>query len=164
MSECLEITRIESLQPPYNLFWRQVEEKVIPFCLEHDISVIPYSSLAQGLLTGKFASVEDVPKDDIRVHNRLFQEETLKVALQEVEKLREIAKRYGKTPGQTALNWALAKPGITSVIVGAKRPSQIKDNVGAVGWALSEEDSMAMDEMGERVMATLGDKNPNPFC
>jgi len=163
ITECLKLGRIEALQPPYNLFWRHIEENLVPFCMKNEISIFTYSPLAQGLLTGKFKSPEE-KFDNIRSHDLLFQGETFRVALEQVERLREIAKRYRKTPAQTALNWTLNQPGITSLIVGAKRPRQLMENIGAVDWGLSQEDISAMDSMGKTVMATLKDKNPSFFC
>jgi len=164
MMECLECGRIEALQPPYHLFWRYIEEDIIPFCIKNEIGIFAYSPLAQGLLTGKFKSAEE-KFSDIRSHNLLFQVETFRVALEQVEKLREIAKNYGKTPAQTALNWTFNQPGITSAIVGAKHPTQLRENIGAAGWKISQEDLLVMDRMSKTVMGTLKDKikdkNPN---
>ena len=162
MEECLKIGRIETSQSPYSLFWRHTEDKVIPFCVRNEVGVFAYSPLAQGLLTGKVTAGQKF--DDIRSHNKLFKGKTFEVALQQVERLKKIAQKYGKTPAQVALNWASSQQGIISVIAGAKRPSQLEENLGAVGWELSGEDMSEVGKMGEAVMDTLEDKDPNFFC
>lgn len=155
MQEALQYGPIVSSQPAYSLFFRYIEKREVPFCLEHNIGIIPYSPLAQGLLTGKFSPDWRPPDDDNRRFNRLFMEPTYSVALEQVEKLRQIGDKYGKTPAQVALRWLLQQPGVTSVIAGAREASHVADNVGAAGWELAPEDLAALSAAGDRVMATL---------
>ena len=159
MAGVLEHGRIESLQPPYSLFWRHTEKRILPFCREHEIGVIAYSPLAQGLLTGKFGPKLDLPEDDIRHKNELFKGETYPVALQAVEEVRPIAEKHGRTLGQVAINWVLCQPGLTAAIVGARNPQQARENVGGAGWRLDEGDLAKLDALGNRVMAKL-DESP----
>jgi aryl-alcohol dehydrogenase-like predicted oxidoreductase len=155
MQEALQYGPIVSSQPAYSLFFRYVEKRETPFCLEHSIGIIPYSPLAQGLLTGKFARDWRPPGDDNRRFNRLFQEPTYGVALDQVEVVRQIGEKYGKTPAQVALRWLIQQPGVTSVIAGARNERQVADNVGAAGWELAPEDAAALSAAGDKVMATL---------
>jgi myo-inositol catabolism protein IolS len=157
MQEALSVARIESLQPPYNLFWRHIEKDILPFCIENEIGVIAYSPLAQGLLTGKFTKDTKFPENDIRSHALLFQGDIFLTALEAVEEMKPIAQKYGKTLGQVALNWLLCQPGITSAIVGARRPSQVEENVGGQGWKLEDEDLKTLDQLSKRVMSKLDD-------
>jgi len=157
MAECLEYGRIESLQPPYSLFWRHVEAKTLPFCRQHDIGVIAYSPMAQGLLTGKFRRDTEFPEDDIRRSNVLFRGETYQTALEALEAIKPIAQARGKTLGQTAVNWVLRQPGITAAIVGGRNPQQVQENVGAADWSLTDEEVAALSKLGDKVMATLDD-------
>ena len=159
MKEALSVARIESLQPPYNLFWRHIEPDIPRFCIENDIGMIAYSPLAQGLLTGKFTRDHQFPESDIRSHAVLFQGEAFRTALDVVDEMRPIAAKYGKSLGQLALAWVLAQPGITSAIVGARRPSQIAENLGGQGWILDPADVEKLSQLGMRVMAKLDD-NP----
>ena len=155
MQEALQYGPIVSSQPAYSLFFRYVESREVPFCLENNIGILPYSPLAQGLLTGKFTRDWRPAGDDNRRFNLLFREPTYGVALEQVEVLREIGARYGKTPGQVAIRWMIQQPAITSAIVGARNEAHVADNLGAAGWELAPEDVAALSAAGDTVMATL---------
>ncbi len=157
MAHALEIGRFDSLQPPYSLFFRHIEKSIVPFCLENDISIVPYSPLAQGLLTGKF-NPDNRPEDN-RSSNKLFQSPTFEAALEAVATVREVGEHYERTPAQTAIRWVLQQPGITSAIVGARNPRQVQENVGAMGWELSDEDIKMLSDVGDEVMSTLPDED-----
>ncbi len=101
---------------------RDIEKEIKPFCDENGITVIAYSPLAQGLLTGKY-SRDRLPSDEVRRGNPLFSNpENLEQALRLVEVLRDIARGRGKTVSQVALNWLIRDPNVVA-IPGAKRPS-----------------------------------------
>jgi aryl-alcohol dehydrogenase-like predicted oxidoreductase len=131
---------ITSLQPPYSLVRREVEASILPFCEEHKIGVIAYSPMASGLLTGawtreRFAAL---PADDWRREkNKQFQEPLLTRNLKLVELLREIGAPHAKTPAQVAVAWVLRHPAVTGAIVGARRPGQLPELLGAADWQLS---------------------------
>lgn len=150
MRKGLEGGRIDTCQPPYNLFWRQFEHDVIPFCHDNDIAVIPYSTLAQGLLTGKFRTREDIPHD-IRSNNKLFGEGVFEQCVEVINTLDQIADRYDKTPAQVAIAWTLQAPGITAPIVGARNRKQLEGNLGAVGFRLSEDDWNTLSDAGMKI-------------
>jgi aryl-alcohol dehydrogenase-like predicted oxidoreductase len=154
MREAVATARIDTCQPPFNVFWREIDDTVLPFCREHNIAVLPYSPLAQGLLAGRFRNRSDIPQD-IRSHSKLFAEGIFEQCLQVVEFIGEIAKRHGKTLAETAINWTIHVPGITSAIVGARRPSQVWDNVGAVGWRLSDQEMEEISRRGLEVARQL---------
>ena len=118
---------IASIQPSYSMVNRKIEDEILPYCVEHQIGVIPYSPMQSGLLTGKFTRdhIESLPDTDWRLHTAPFREPVLSANLDLVEKLRDISARLGIPIGQIAIAWALLRPEITSVIVGARRPSQI---------------------------------------
>ena len=163
LAEGLQAGRIESLQPPYSLYWRHIETDILPFCREHNIGVIPYSPMAQGLLTGKFSLENHPAPEDNRSHNKLFRGDTYEVAVKGIEVVREIGQKYGKTPAQTAVRWVVQQPGLTAAIVGARNPQQIKENVGAADWELSAQDIDTLSAVGDKVMATLPDDDPRPW-
>jgi len=163
IAEALQYGPVVSLQPPYSLFWRYIEKETLPFCREHNIGVIPYSPLAQGLLTGKFSLSNRPPADDNRAHNRIFLDPTYEVALQQVEVVRQVAARYGKTPAQVAIRWVLQQPGITAAIVGARNERQVAENLGADGWTLAPEDMATLTAAGDKVMASLGLEEDTPM-
>ena len=155
MQEALQYGPIVSSQPAYSLFFRYIERREAPFCLENNLGILPYSPLAQGLLTGKFARDWRPADDDNRRFNVMFQDPAYGVALDQVEVLREIGAKYGKTPGQVAIRWMLQQPAITAAIVGARSEAHVADNVGAAGWELAPEDVAALSAAGDKVMALL---------
>lgn len=154
MRQGMEGGRIDTCQPPYNLFWRQFEHDVIPFCQDNGIAVIPYSTLAQGLLTGKFRTREDIPHD-IRSNNKLFSEGIFEQCVEVINMLDGLADKYDKTPAQVAIAWTLQAPGITAPIVGARNRKQLEGNLGAVGLRIDQEDWDALSEAGMKVSGQL---------
>ena len=144
-----KIHPVASLQPPYSMLRRDVEEELLPYCAEHDIGVIVYSPMQAGLLTGKFSHdyVEGLPEDDWRRDSRAFNEPRLSVNLDFVEKLRPIAERHGRTLPQLAIAWVLRRPEVTAAIVGARRPSQIEETAPAADWVLPDEDVAEIDRL-----------------
>jgi len=143
VSNLRRIQKIEpptSLQPPYSLLRPEIEEELLPYCLEHHIGVIPYSPMQSGLLTGKMTRerVAALPAGDFRRNNRFYQEPLLTRGLALADRLREIAARHGRSPGEAAIAWVLANPAITAVIVGARHPEQVDELAGAGEFRLSK--------------------------
>src|SRR5438067_5527747 len=131
---------ITSLQPPYSMLRRDVEESVLPYCQAHDIGVIVYSSMQSGLLTGAWSKerLAALPADDWRREkNKHFQEPLFSRNLQLAELLRPIGGRHGKSAGEVAIAWTLRHPAVTGAIVGARRPGQLRELVGAAEWRLT---------------------------
>jgi myo-inositol catabolism protein IolS len=158
LSEAAQHGRIDSLQPPYSLFWRQVEQEAAPYCIENKISILAYSPLAQGLLTGKFQRGHTFEKGDNRSGNRLFQGETYERAQLALERLRPLADKYGITLGQLSLAWLIAQPQ-TSAIVGARNAEQASQNAAAGDIEIDADDLEMIDEIGRTVTDRL-DNNP----
>jgi aryl-alcohol dehydrogenase-like predicted oxidoreductase len=156
LEEAAKYGKIDSLQPPYSLFWRKVEKDALPYCLENNITLLAYSSMAQGLLTGKFGPDHKFAKGDHRSRNKLFQPENYKRVQKALERLRPIAKANNITLGQLALAWIVSQPGICA-IAGARSAEQAVQNAGAGNLRLSEEDLSAMDEIGKTVTDPLDD-------
>lgn len=158
LAEATQLGQVDSLQPPYSLFWRGVEQDAMPFCIENNISIIAYSSLAQGLLTGKFGPNHKFPSEDIRAKNRLFQEENYQRAQRALEQLRPIAEKYQTSLASLALAWLIAQPQ-SSAIVGARNSEQAGQNAKAAEIKLSQTDLEAMDKISHSVTTYL-DSNP----
>jgi aryl-alcohol dehydrogenase-like predicted oxidoreductase len=146
----MEVTHpVASLQPPYSMLQRDVEEELLPYCAAHDIGVITYSPMQSGLLTAKFTKERAVhlPDNDWRKRDPYFREPELSANLALVEKLRPIAERNGRTVAQLAIAWVLRRPEVTAAIVGARRPSQIEETARAGDWVLSAEDIAEIDAL-----------------
>lgn len=150
--------RIACLQPNHSLLWRSIERRVLPLCIEHDIGIITYSSLCQGILAGRFKKQSDVPPD-MRSRNYRLQPERFNETAKVVTALEEIAGKYGKTPAQTALRWLLDQPGISAPIVGASRREQVDDNIKALDWKLEPEDWDALSTVSAPLSANLGPRD-----
>lgn len=140
---------VASLQSPYNMLERGIEERLLEYCSKNNIGVIAYSPMQKGILTGKFTRerVQNLPKDDHRRRDQRFQEPELSANLKLVEDLRPIAEKNGKTVAQLAIAWVLRRPEVTAAIVGARRPSQIEETVIAGEWVLSKEDIATIDAL-----------------
>jgi myo-inositol catabolism protein IolS len=156
MEEAAAFGRIDSLQPPYSLFWRKVETDALPYCRENHITVLAYSSMAQGLLTGKFGPDHTFAKGDHRFKNKLFQPENYRRVHEALDKLRPIAAANQITLGQLALAWLISQPGVTA-IAGARNARQAAQNAAAGNVRLSEKDLAAVDEIGKIVTDPLDD-------
>lgn len=149
---------IVSLQPPYSLLWRHVETDAMPLCTANGMSILAYSPMAQGLLTGKFGPGHRFERGDHRRANRLFQEPVYARVHAALEALRPIADRHGITLGQLALAWVLHQPGACA-IAGARNEAQAIENTRAAAVALTPEDLAEMDRISRPVMDHLDD-NP----
>jgi len=158
MAEARQYGPIESLQPPYSLFWRMVEKEAAPYCREQNMTILAYSPMAQGLLTGKFGPDHQFAKGDHRAGNRLFEPDHFARAQQALSELRPLAAQYRISLGQLALAWIIAQPNCCA-IAGARNADQAVQNAAAGDVKLSEEDLAAMDRIGRTVTDHLDD-NP----
>jgi myo-inositol catabolism protein IolS len=149
---------IESLQPPYSLFWRCMEQETLNWCREEGITTLAYSSLAQGILSGKFGPDPQFAKGDHRKDNRLFQPEIYPAVLAAIDRLRPIAVAHDITLAQLALAWVLAQPQ-TCAIAGARSAEQATANAAAMAVELSADTLTEMDAISRTVTDKL-DANP----
>jgi len=158
LEEAARHGRIDSLQPPYSLFWRHVEEDAMPYCRGNDITLLAYSSMAQGLLTGKFGKDHKFARGDHRARNKLFGKDHAQRVQRALDELHPIAERHGITLGQLALAWVIGQPG-TCAIAGARNAEQVVENAKAAEVRLTPSDLAEMDAIGRRVTDQL-DANP----
>jgi aryl-alcohol dehydrogenase-like predicted oxidoreductase len=156
IQEAEEIGVVDSYQPPYSLFWRQMEETAIVYCREKGITVLAYSPMAQGILTGKFGPEPKLEKGDHRAKNILFQPEHFRRIQSALDALRPIAERNELTLGQLALAWVVSQTG-TCAIAGARNAAQAVQNARAGGVTLSQEELAEIDRIGRTVTDHLGD-------
>jgi aryl-alcohol dehydrogenase-like predicted oxidoreductase len=139
---------VASLQPPYSMLVRGVEDELLGFCAANAIGVVCYSPMQKGILTDKFTRgwVAGLAKDDHRSQlDARFQEPELSRNLAVVDGLKPLARQAGHSVAQLAIAWVLRRPEVTSAIVGARKPSQIEETAGAGDWTLSPAEIAAVD-------------------
>jgi aryl-alcohol dehydrogenase-like predicted oxidoreductase len=133
---------VTSLQPPYSLLHREIEDQVLPYCLREGIGVIVYSPMASGLLTGAMTRerAAKLPEDDWRKNHPDFTEPNLSLNLALVERLQQIARRHNRSAGEVAIAWTLHHPAVTGAIVGARNARQAEGVMRAGEVRLTAED------------------------
>ena len=148
MARISKFGEITSLQPPYSMVRPEVEHSILPHCQGSNIGVIAYSPMASGLLTGAMTRerIAAMPDDDWRKEkNKFYQEPLLTRNLNLVELLRGISARHGRSAGEVAIAWVLRHPAVTAAIVGARRPGQLKELLGAADWRLTPAEVSEID-------------------
>jgi len=144
-----KIAPVTSLQPPYSLIRREVEEDTLPYCLHAGIGVIVYSPMASGLLTGAMTRerAAKLPNDDWRSSSPEFQEPKLSHNLAIVERLQEVGRRHGRSAGEVAIAWTLRNPAVTGAIVGARNARQADGIMRAGELRLSDKEVSEIEEV-----------------
>jgi aryl-alcohol dehydrogenase-like predicted oxidoreductase len=147
MRRAQKIAPIASLQPPYSLLAREIEDAVLTYALNQSIGVIVYSPMASGMLSGAMTRerIASMPADDWRKSSANFQEPLLSRNLRLVETLRAIGDRYQATPGEVAIAWTLRNPAVTGAIVGVRSAPQVSGIAGGADIQLSAEDVRAIE-------------------
>jgi aryl-alcohol dehydrogenase-like predicted oxidoreductase len=137
-----EVAPVETMQPPYSLIDRHIEDEILPFAAHQGIGVIVYSPMGSGLLTGAMTQerIAGLPDDDWRKHDGRFREPQLSRHLALVERLRTVAARHDSTPGAVAAAWTLRNPAVHGAILGFRRPDQVEAVLGASSLVLSDAD------------------------
>jgi aryl-alcohol dehydrogenase-like predicted oxidoreductase len=136
------IAPVETLQPPYSLVARDVEQDILPYAERARIGVIVYSPMGSGILTGAMTRerIEHLPDDDWRKHDQRFHDPQLSQHLATVRRLQVVASRYGTTPGAVAVAWTLRNPAVDGAIVGFRRPDQVDPIITAAHLELEDTD------------------------
>ena len=139
MKRAQKIAPITSLQPPYSIVTRAIEQEILPYVKANNIGVIVYSPMSAGLLTGSMTRerVANFTREDWRRNLPNFQEPLLSRNLRLVERLREIGNRHRRSPGEVAIAWTLAHPAVTGAIVGFRSPKQVEGIIGSAEFRLS---------------------------
>lgn len=156
MKQAVSITQIDALQPEYNLLERKIEDGVLEFCAENQVSVLSYNSVAKGILTGAFhfkGAKLDV--EDFRNEKPLFSKENMQIELPLLERLKEVAQAHNATVSQTAIAWVLAQNGMSSAIVGTQNLKHFIENIDAIDLELTQEELNHISETSKEVISRL---------
>ncbi|MEU8977265.1 aldo/keto reductase [Streptomyces sp. NPDC058251] len=145
MAEFSRTLPVETLQPPYHLFRREIEDTVLPYTRRHDIGVLVYGPLAHGLLTGALDEDTVFADDDWRSKSSVFRGEAYRRNLLVVRELEEFAGELGATVSQLAIAWTLAQPGVQVAIVGTRRADHVDESLAAADLTLAEADLKDID-------------------
>jgi hypothetical protein len=159
MAELSATVPVETLQPPYHLFSQEIEDSVLPWCLDHDVGVLVYGPLAHGLLTGAIDTDSEFADDDWRSGSPLFSEPNLTRNLDVVRQLSEVADDLGCTLSQLAVAWTLVHPAVHVAIVGSRSTEHIEEAVDAVDVELGDED---LQRIVTIVQGAVGAEGPSP--
>jgi aryl-alcohol dehydrogenase-like predicted oxidoreductase len=142
----LEKGRAFSILVELSLVERNSLNELLPACNKEDVAGIAFSVTGRGLLSGHFREVEQFSPDDFRRSDPLFQRERFQSGLRITEKVREIGRKYGKSPVQAAIGWALHQPGIISALTGPSSIKHLEENLGGSGWRFEREDILEMEQ------------------
>jgi aryl-alcohol dehydrogenase-like predicted oxidoreductase len=150
---------VETLQPPYHLFRRDIESTVLRYTAAHDLGVMAYGPLAHGLLSGRMTESTTFAADDWRSKSPDFTGDTFRYNLAVVERLKDLARARDLTLPQLAVAWTLAHPAVQVTIVGARRPAQLDETAAAADIKLSEADLEEIDTILKDALPVWG---PHP--
>ncbi len=164
LTDALAWGEITSNQLAYNLLARMIEHEIQPLCAEHHVSILAYSPLMQGLLTGKFRQAADVPADRARTRHfastwpqaRHGEAGCEAETFEAIDRVRAIADELGQPMSAVALAWCLHQPAVASVLAGARSASQVRDNLAGASLALDDATLAALDEATAPVKQRLG--------
>lgn len=170
LSDLLDVGHCETNQLNYGLLWRVVEREILPLCQSREVGLICYSPLAQGLLTGRYASADEVPNGLARTRwyskdrpNAKHGEDGCEAKVFEaLDTIREICTRIDLPMATVALAWVRQQPGIASVLVGARSPEELGWNLPAIDLHLSDSEVADLSAATETVKAEIG-LNPDPW-
>ena len=160
LEACMKLRRIDVVQYGWNMFDRRMAREIFPWCTANGVGVMAYGSLAYGMLSGTFRSDMKFDEADWRskrgtlgglnLFRTLFGPDHFARNLRAVEELKAMAAKYGKTLPQFALRWTLSQPAIHTGLVGFRRPAEVEENLGALGFTISPEDMAAIDAIFAR--------------
>ena len=136
---------VSAYQPHYNMLQREIERDTLPWCRQYGVSVMVYWPLMMGLLAGSLRPDHIFMSGDGRAKYPQFQSDEYQKNLDLVDRLRAIAADAGRSVAQLVVNWTMHQPGIAAALCGAKRPAQVADNAGAMGWQLTAPELARID-------------------
>ncbi|HLH28257.1 MAG TPA: aldo/keto reductase, partial [Acidimicrobiales bacterium] len=156
MDELSRHGRVETLQPPYHMFRREIETEILPYAAEHDLGLLTYGPLAHGLLAGRMTTGTTFPADDWRSHSPDFAGDTFRRNLEVVGRLDRLAAERAIPLPQLAVAWAISNPAVDVAIVGARRTEQLNGLVPAADLQLTVGDLRSIDQILTAAAPVLG--------
>ncbi|TYB33903.1 MAG: aldo/keto reductase [Flexistipes sinusarabici] len=158
MDEFRKTAPIHTSQPPYNMFERQIEDDILPYCLENNIVPITYGAICRGLLSGKMTEDKTFEGDDLRKIDPKFKGDRFKQYLSAVDKLDKFAREnYGKTVMNLAIRWVLDKTKIGTALLGARKPHQVENIANIYGWHIDKSGMNEIDKiLSEEIKDPVG--------
>src|ERR1700731_536343 len=144
----MSVSELHTVQPPYNIFEREIDRDVLPYVREKNLSALAYGPLCRGLLTGKMRPDTTFSGDDLRKSDPKFQPPRFTQYLNAVQQLDDLAQKiYGKHAMDLAVRWVLDTPGITAALWGARHPAELEGVARALDWNLDTETRAAIDQI-----------------
>jgi aryl-alcohol dehydrogenase-like predicted oxidoreductase len=159
IAELARTLPVETVQPPYHLFRREIEADLLPYAREHDIGVLVYGPLGHGLLTGMLSERTEFGAADWRARSPLFRGEAYPRNLEKVRELDRFARARGHTVAEVAIAWVLQHPAVQVAIVGSRRPAHIEDSVRALDVDLTNGDVAGIESIMAGTVPVAG---PSP--
>jgi aryl-alcohol dehydrogenase-like predicted oxidoreductase len=167
LSDVLANGECQGNQLPYSLLWRAIEYDITQQCIQHGVGILAYSPLAQGLLTGKFRTADEVPEGRARTRHfskdrpftRHSEDSREREVFTTIDSIHRICERLQQPMTRVAVAWVLHQPGVVSVLAGARRPDQINQSVQAVDLELPSQVINELNEATDDLKLKLG---PNP--
>lgn len=145
MLEALKTIDLASNQVRYSMVSRDIEKDIVPLAQKNQMSILPYSPMERGFLTGKFHSQSNFNAGDTRANSKWMQSENMHKLERLLDHLRQIASGHGATLSQVVLRWTMEQPAIATVLAGARNAHQVEENAGAIALRLSEADLQSID-------------------
>jgi len=147
VAEATHTVNIVSNQVPYSMVNRAIEAEIVPQALAKGMSIIPYSPLQRGLLTGKIKRDHKFNEGDTREGNRFYTPENIDRTNELLQRMNPIADDHGATLAQLVLNWTTRQPAMDCVLAGARNASQVRDNVKSLDFKLSDEELATLNNL-----------------
>lgn len=155
VEEALKTVSIVSNQVPYSLINRGIEKDIVPQALKKGMSIVPYSPLQRGLLTGKIKPDHKFNEGDTRTGNRFYRSENIENVNVMLQAIKPIADAHEATLAQVIINWTTRQPAMDCVLVGARDEVQVRDNVNALSFTLSDDEMKAIREQAENLQLAV---------
>ena len=162
MDRVREVAPLDAHQTGYNLFWRKPEQAIVPYCRDNGIAVVTYSSIAQGIMTGKFPLDVEFSSGDPRTAIVFFRDDVWPHIHAAVDELKPLVAESGRTLVELGIRWVLSHDGVTTAVVGARNEDQLRANAAALEGEISQEVFRRMTEISDRVQPYFPDV-PNMY-